>query len=154
MLVSLSFVSCAHAAQYMLTITEVSPEIYESESGIVVVSDETCPLRESTAVNLFYRADRKNDYLSYTEDVRVIEDGVEKTISESFTCPVRGVVGLSDYGGLQIPTNLSNPKYDADAGNLYLYNIELWENLGDSGFRIDFARLKFVDGVFHLEEIR
>ena len=149
-----------NAQNYTLTLKSITPTIYESLSGVVIVTDENCGVSEYDTVELHYFNNPADssvgssfDNFTYVVSEASIIGGVIEYNDVTKRCDVFGTARLRDTGVIPISSD-AEAVYSRSSGDLYLYNVKLYDNLSDSGERINFARLKLnSDLVFVIQEV-
>ena len=152
----------AYSQEYALTVSEISPTIYLSQSGIIISTDLDClPLSNKQVV-----LDRNR--FTYTENEpyivspNICTGAYSGCVDEpyfapyvdyhdvSYSCSVLGVIGLSDFSDIDL--ECGRAMFDKTSKRLYLYNTEIWENLQYTQVTHPYAQMKLIDGVFIIEE--
>ncbi|MCU7836520.1 MAG: hypothetical protein KZQ83_14885 [gamma proteobacterium symbiont of Taylorina sp.] len=181
-LMPLLFSSLVLAQDFSLQLENKYDSVYESLSGVIVVSDDDCNVPDYTTVNLHYYGSPADlsavagvsygliDNFTYKVEEPVIikyeacppDIGacVEEPFFEAYIdyqnvtkkCNVYGVAKLRGLSQTVI-TSTSRSVYDATSQRLYLYDTEIYKNLLDTKTVISFVQLHFIDGQFELEVV-
>lgn len=169
--VALGLATSVQAQDFNLQIENLANNVYESFSGVVLVSDENCEVPDYTDITLHYYGNPADstfgpnyDNFSYTVEEPTIAktntgyfdaDG-NPVIEESIewaevtkTCHVYGVARLSDDGGNPVVYN-SRSIWDDNSKRLYLYDTEIWLGHSDTETVFSYAELVLNDGKFNL----
>jgi len=140
---------------FSININAIDENIYQSESGALIVT-EPCEVPNHTQVML-----KDHDFFSYTQSEAVIitpdicfshfSGCVDEAYFEPYieyetvikVCKVNGVLFLPLN---QEVVNDSRAIYDKSSQMLFLYDVEIWENLQNVGFTYGKIRLHYQEG--------
>jgi hypothetical protein len=170
----LAFTLNSYAQNFNLQLENKYDNVYESLSGVVVVSDDSCEVEDYYPVVLHYFNNPADsgiggayDTFTYRIEEPVIVapndcatfSGCTQEVFEPYidyvsvvkTCNVYGVAMLRDSGQQVIQTN-SEAIYDKTSSRLYLYNTKIYEHLQNTGVTFEYAQFLFTEDGIKFED--
>jgi len=145
----------AQSQTFDINISAISEGVYQSESGALIVTNE-CDVPNHTQVML-----NDHNFFSYTQTEAVVItpdvcfDYFGGCVEEAYFEPYVGyevvIKVCSVRGVLFLPLDqevLSNSRavYDKTSRMLFLYDVEVWENLVNVGFVYEQVKLQYQEG--------
>jgi len=165
----------ASAQDFRLQLEHMYGDVWESLSGVIVVSDRNCDVPDYKRVTLHYYNNPSDSYYGPNFDnfTYIVNEAVLVApatcgtmggcIEAEFepyidyqdvvkSCNVYGVARLSDSGTAPIISD-SRSVFDATSQRLYLTNTEIWEGHVDTEITLPSVSMKLVNGKFEITDL-